>query len=389
MDPSPQEPVVRVIHVTFGLDVGGQEKLLVEMARHADRSRLALIFVSLGFRGALAGELEACGATVVAMRRPSGLKLGLIWRLASLFRRLKPYVIHTHDQRSLFYGALAARLARVPRVVHTRHGRDVDASPRQLAMVRHMSRLVDWFVCVSSDVAALSRAQGIAPGRVQTIYNGVDGQRFPFSGPSPGGPIVAVARLSPEKDLANLVRAAAIAGREDPKLRVEAAGDGPCRAELVHLVGELGLEGRVSFLGEVRDVAGLLTRSAIFVLPSRSEGISLTLLEAMACGLPIVATRVGGTPEVVIDGQTGLLVPPRDPAALAHAVLQLRRDPDGARRMGEAGRRRVERDFGIHRMVGDYLALYLEVRNYRPQAVPPARASSALGPSNAAATIRN
>jgi len=379
---------LRVVQVTFGLDVGGQEKLLVEIARHSDRSRLALTFVSLGHRGALAGDLEACGAAVLALGQPSGLKLGLIWRLARLFRRVKADVVHSHDQRSLFYAALAARLAHVPRVVHTRHGRDIHATPRQSAMVRHVCRLLDDLVCVSGDVAELSVAQGIAPGRLRTIFNGIDLERFPFSGSSPEGPVVAVARLSPEKDLSNLVRAVAIAAREDPDLRVEVAGDGPCRGELAQLVDELRLQERVSFLGEVRDVQALLARGTIFVLPSRSEGISLTLLEAMACGLPVVATRVGGNPEVVLDGQTGLLVSPGDPAALAQAILCMRRDLERGLRMGRAGRQRVEQHFDIRRMVADYEALYLEaaggsrrldVRQAAPGAAPePADSSTAV-----------
>src|SRR5439155_6486410 len=110
----------------------------------------------------------------------------------------------------------------------------------------------------------------------------------------------------------------------------------------------------VVFLGDVRDVSGLLARSQMMVLPSRSEGISLTVLEAMACGLPVVATRVGGTPEVVVEGETGLLVPSCDPAALAKAILRLRRDPEVCSRMGEAGRRRVERFFDVRRMVAQY-----------------------------------
>jgi glycosyltransferase involved in cell wall biosynthesis len=116
----------------------------------------------------------------------------------------------------------------------------------------------------------------------------------------------------------------------------------------------------VLLLGEVGDVAGLLARGRLFVLPSRSEGISLTLLEAMARGLPVVATRVGGTPEVVVDGETGLLVPPGDPAALADAILRLQRDPEAGRRMGEAGRPRVERIFDVCRMVAEYEALYVD-----------------------------
>jgi sugar transferase (PEP-CTERM/EpsH1 system associated) len=368
----------RVVHVSFGLDVGGQEKLLVELARHADRSRFTLMFVSLGERGALAGDLQAWGGPVVALGKPSGLKPSLIFELARWFRRWRADVVHTHDQRSLIYAAPAAWLAGVPRVIHTRHGRDVGATPRGRALIGHLSRLVDHFVCVSGDIEQLSVAEGIAPWRLRTIRNGIDLDRFAFSGPHPGGPVIAVARLSPEKDLANLVRAAAIARQRDPDLRIEIAGDGPCLPELRQLVAELGLEGRVALLGEVDDVAGLLARGGLFVLPSRSEGIALTLLEAMARGLPVVATRVGGTPEVVLDGQTGLLVPSGDPAALAEAILRLRRDPERGEAMGRAARQRAEERFDVRRMVADYETLYREAGMRQLRANPSARAGTTV-----------
>jgi sugar transferase (PEP-CTERM/EpsH1 system associated) len=349
-----------VVHVSFGLDVGGQEKLLVELARHSDRSRLALGFVSLGHRGALAGDLEACGAAVVALGQPSGLKPGLVWRLARLFRRMRPDVVHTHDPRSLIYAAPAARLARVRRVVHTRHGRDVGATPRQLAMVRCLSRLVDRFVCVSEAVTELSRQQGIPGRKLSTILNGIDVSRFAYNGPNPDGSIVTVARLGPEKDVGNLVRAAALGMRAAADLRVEVAGSGPCWDHLKSLAAELGVSQRVAFLGEVRDVPAVLARARIFVLPSRSEGIPLTVLEAMARGLPVVATRVGGLTEVVIEGETGLLVPPADPARLAEAILTVWRDAGRGEAMGRAGRRRVEEHFDVRRMVAQYEVLYRE-----------------------------
>ena len=210
IDPGSTQPL-RVVHISFGLDVGGQEKLLVEFARHADRRKLVQTFVSLGTRGTLARDLESCGCSVVALEQPSGLKPGLILRLAHLFHRWGTAVVHTHDTRSLIYAAPAARLTRVPRVVHTCHGRDVIATPRQLAMARHFSRLVDRYVCVSHEVKAQCREQGITGPRVCTILNGIDIDRFPYNGPSPDGPVVTVARLSPEKDVANLVRATAIA----------------------------------------------------------------------------------------------------------------------------------------------------------------------------------
>jgi glycosyltransferase involved in cell wall biosynthesis len=354
-----------VAHVTFGLDVGGQEKLLIEFARHAEPGRFDLRFISIGSRGVLAGEIEALGYPVTALGVPSGLHPSLIVRLARSFRRWRPDVVHTHDPRALFYAGIAARLTRVPWIVHTRHGRDVGATPRQTMMIRYLSKLVDRFVCVSEEVAALSREQGIAGARLRTILNGIDLGRFGFRGPDPAGPVVTVARLSPEKDVANLVRATAIAAEDLPELRVEVAGPGPCLEDVKQLAAELGVAGRIAFLGEVRDVPALLARARMFVLPSRSEGIPLTALEAMARGLPVVATRVGGLPEVVADGVTGLLVPPDDPAALAQAIVRIGRDPAGGLRMGQAGRRRVEQHFEIRRMVADYEALYLD-RMARP-----------------------
>jgi glycosyltransferase involved in cell wall biosynthesis len=352
--------LVRVAHVTLGLDMGGLEKLLVEFARHADPSRFRLCFISLTTRGRLAKDIEAFGWPVTALEEPEGLRPGLVLRLARLFRRWRVEVIHTHDDKPLLYASLAGRLARVPRHIHTKHGQSYTITRRQIALVNLAARLTDRFVCVSRDSARLTVHQGVSPRRVSAIWNGIDLGRFAFSGATPGGPVVTVARLNPEKDIENLFRAAALAVREEPGLRLEIAGDGPCLPALKRTAAELDLEDKVRFLGEVREVPALLARASVFVLPSLSEGVSLTLLEAMARGLPVVATRVGGNPEVVVDGETGLLVPARDPAALAAGVLRLFRDPGEGRRMGAAGRMRVETHFDVRRMAARYEALYLE-----------------------------
>jgi glycosyltransferase involved in cell wall biosynthesis len=348
---------LRVAHVTLGLDVGGQEKLLVEFARHADRDGFELVFVSLTGRGLLAADLDTQRWPVVALE-PPGLRPRLVLRLARLFRDLKVDVVHTHDDKPLLYGAPAARLARVRRVLDTRHGRALGLSWRQHLLVRLAARLTDAFVCVSDDCAALSRRQGVRGRRVVTLRNGIDVARFTYAGPQKGGPVVTVARLSPEKDLETLVRAAALAAAERPAFRLEVAGDGPCLLGLQKLVRTLGVGEHVRFLGEVRDVPSLLARASLFAQSSLSEGISLTLLEAMARGLPVVATRVGGNPEVVAEGTSGLLVPAGDPPALARAMLELAGDRNRARQMGLVGRRRVEQGFDVRRMVARYESLY-------------------------------
>jgi glycosyltransferase involved in cell wall biosynthesis len=352
--------VLRVAHLTPGLEVGGLEKLLVEFACHADRRKVLLHFISLSTRGQLADDIEACGWPVTALGVASGFRPGLIVRLARLFRRLEIDVVHTHDDRSNIYGAPAARLARVRRVIHTRHHQGALLSRRQTWLVNLVARCTDRFVCVSRDGANRAVEHGVRQQRVTTIWNGIDVTRFAYSGPNPTGPAVIVARVSPEKDIESLLRATALVVREKPAFRLEIAGDGPCRQPLMQLARELGLNNNVTFLGHVKDIPELLTRCSFFVLSSQTEGVSLTLLEAMARGLPVVATRVGGNVEVVAEGETGLLVPCGDPAALALAMLECSSDPERAARMGRAARQRVEEYFDIRRMVSAYEDLYLQ-----------------------------
>lgn len=358
---SPVPQRIRVLHVVSQLSVGGMEKLLLEFAGCADADSFALRFLSLGGGGPLAEELRDAGHPVAALEESSGLRPGLIFRLAGLFRRWGIDVVHTHNTRPLLYAGPAARLARVPVLLHTRHGQRYYASRRETAAFRWATRLANCVVCVSEDSARLSAEEGVAAAKIRTVWNGIDVRRFSYRGPCPGGPAVMVGRLSPEKDVANLLEAVAIIAKRDPDLRVEIAGDGPCAEELRQRAIDLGLSEQVRFLGEVHDVPALLARASMFVLPSLTEGISLTLLEAMARGLPIVATRVGGNAEVVCDGKTGVLVPSRSPDQLAAAMLQLRGDPAAAERMARAGRERVERHFDARRMVDDYQNLYREL----------------------------
>ncbi len=352
-------PRLRVAHVTLGLATGGQEKLLVEFARHADRERFELVFVSLTDRGLLAETLEAAGNQVIALNAPSGLRPRLTLTLKRLFAAERIDVVHTHDDRPLIYGAPAARWAG-KRVVHTQHhGQLPGVGKKQEFLVRWAGRLTHAFVAVSRDSANYYIDSGLPRKLAMSIWNGIDLNTFAFQGPAIGGPVVTVARLSPEKNIANLLRAAAQVRDVDPAFRLEIAGDGPCRDDLIKQSRELGLEPDVRFLGEVGDVPALLARASLFVLPSKSEGISLTLLEAMACGVPVVATRVGGNPEVVVEGETGLLVPSDDAAALARAILDARKSPDRAIAMGRAGRKRVEESFEVRDMVAKYERLYL------------------------------
>jgi len=352
---------LRIVHVSRGLDVGGQERLLIDFARQADASRFDLHFLSLTTLGSLAGAIADLGWPVTALHQPEGLRPQTIWKLTRFFRDLRCDVVHTHDDKPLIYAAPASRLAGVSRIIHTHHHGPVDyIQRRQLFLLRCASLFTDRFVCVSRAAQRYLAAQGIGTRRLLNVHNGIDLDLFPYQNSDPNGPVVCVARLSPEKDIANLLHAVAALLPITPDFRLEIAGDGPLRDELRQLAATLRLGDAVRFLGEVKDVPSLLARARLFVLPSRTEGISLTILEAMARGLAVVATRVGGNPEVVIEGETGRLVPARDPQALAGALLRVWNDAAAAHAFGQAGRRRVEMHFSVKRMIERYEGIYEE-----------------------------
>lgn len=353
-----------VVHVAAQLNTGGLERLLVEFARHTDPSRFKLHFVSLSDRGTVAGEIEQAGWPVATINQPKGICPTMVWRLADLFRRCNANVVHAHNLRPLIYCAPAAMLAGA-RLLHSRHGQQYGAGRRAAAQLRLAAGFAECVVCVSEEGAALSRAQGVAVGKIRTIHNGIDVSRFTYKGPKADGPAVMVGRLSPEKDVENLLRAMAMVVRQEPGFRLEIAGDGRCMLPLRELTRSLGLEGCVRFLGEVRDVAEVLGRASMFVLPSRTEGISLTLLEAMSRGLPVIATRVGGTIEVIEEGRSGVMMAAGSPTELAAAMLRVYRDPARAAEMGRAAYERVAAHFDVRGMVKKYEDCYLRCAGRR------------------------
>jgi glycosyltransferase involved in cell wall biosynthesis len=352
---------IRVAHVALQLQTGGMERLLAEFARHADRERVSLSFIALGGGGRVADEIASYGWPVTVLDRLHGLRPSTVFRLANLFRAQQIDIVHTHNSKPLLYAGSAARLAKVGGVIHTCHGRRQHATKRQNVAFRLACRFADRMVCVSQDIACLCEDQHISAAKTCTIPNGIDLQRFGFSGPRAGGPAVYVGRLSPEKDVPSLLRAIAFVVAQAPAFRLQIAGDGPCRAELISLARSLGVAENVEFLGEIKDIPTLLRQASLLVLPSLTEGMPLTILEAMACGLPVIATRVGGIPEAVADGATGLLVSPGELQHLADALLRIHHKPDLGRQMGQAGRLRAENQFDVRRMVSAYESLYLKL----------------------------
>ena len=355
---------LRVCHVSLTLKTGGLERLLADIARHYNSQRCQPEFLAIHEVGRFADVIRDAGCRVHTLQ-PSG-RIGQLRQMARLFRAGQFDVVHTHNTYPHIYGSIAARLAAVPVVVNTRHGQRAGHGWKSRTQFRWASHLVDRIIAVSDDAAQLCvQADRVSSRKVIRVWNGIDVDDFQFTGPAETPVAISVARLSSEKDFPTLLRAMSIAVREIPNLVLKLVGDGPERSRLEQLTQELNLTPHVEFLGERHDVPVLLAKAGFFVTASLTEGISLTLLEAMAVGLPVIATAVGGNSEIVDAPRTGQLVKAGDAAGLAEAMVLMCRQPDRWRPLGQAGRRRVEEFFDVRRMVADYERLYRELLTAR------------------------
>jgi glycosyltransferase involved in cell wall biosynthesis len=285
-------------------------------------------------------------------------------------------VLHVHTANLLaVVSVLVGRVSGRPVVLKTTGAWDLERGVlnpatrhrlRQRAMLAVL-RHADAWIAVSAELRHAIEAAGVAPARIRVIPNGVDTARFrPVAGATGPEPrVVFVGRLVSQKALPVLLTAWSRVVDQIPGVTLDIVGAGPLGPEMQGLSARLGLGAGVRFLGFQADVQPFLERAAVFVLPSRVEGLSNALLEAMAAGIPVVATRVGGTEDVVIDGHTGLLVAPDDPEALADALVALLTARERAREMGRHGRARVMERYGLSRVADEYLAVYGDIAGHR------------------------
>ncbi len=362
---------IQVLYLITELGTGGAEKLLSQFLAHLNRDQFAPIVACLyGGDSTIAGEIRALGIPVIDLRMTAKWRWDALWRLYCLLRRERPTIIHTSMFHANLTGRVLGRLAGVPIIITWRHSIDIGGALREFVN-RWTVQLDDRIVAVCELVrqTEIERAR-VHPDKVITIYNGIALEDFSadpltavrirqiFDIP-PDAPLLgSVGRMHRSKDFSNLLTAIAQVQELVPTVRALLVGDGELRDELVAQAQSLGLSDVVTFAGIRGDVPDILAALDIFVLPSLWEGLPLALLEAMAASLPVVATTVGGVPEVVVDGETGLLVPPQNPQSLAHALLTLLRDPARRCKMGQAGRKRVEKYFTVERMVQQTEALY-------------------------------
>jgi glycosyltransferase involved in cell wall biosynthesis len=364
---------VRVAFVVHVMQVAGAEVLVAETIRRLQGQIEATIFCLDGI-GTLGELLMGEGVPVVCLNRRAGRDYKVAGRMAWEIRDRAIEVLHAHQYTPFFYAALAKVFSgRSPRLILTEHGRhypDLVSPLRRAANRLIFNQLADAVnaVCGFSG-RALSRVDGFSGRRVEVIENGIELDRY---GPSKDRAtlrrqlglapcrryVVNIARFHPVKDHGTLLRAFQDLAQERPDVDLLLAGDGPLRWELEELARSLDLWKRVQFLGVRTDVPDILRAADVFALTSASEAASLTVLEAMASGIPVVVTAVGGNPEMVRNGVEGLLVPRGDFRATAAAIGRLLDEPATAAALGAAGRARVRECYQLEDTVASYWQLY-------------------------------
>lgn len=378
--------------------IGGTEKQVVALARLMDDARFEQKFGCLRRWGPLLAEMECEYGPIPEYRirnLHSARTLHQQLRLAASLRRQRVQVLHSYNFYANVFSLPAAKLARVPCVVASIRDMGVYLTPRQQYVHKLVCRLADQIVVNADAIKHWLAAQGYSGERITVIPNGVDVNRFSsppadlklrcrLGLPENAQLVLMLARLNPEKGIEYLLRAAARVSPRFPQAYFLIVGEGftnragefvsdtEYQRRLVNMVASLGIGERVRFTGLITDIPPLLAQASVSVLPSLSEGLSNTLLESMAAGVPVVATRVGGTPEAISDGEHGLLVPPKDDAALAEAIGAILADAELARRLGSQARARAVQRYSLERMVQANQDLYTHLLAKRAKRRPAA-----------------
>lgn len=376
----------RLAYVVHALDPGGTERLVVEMSQ-AFAGAFEVAVFCLDRPGAWADPLRESGVPVHALYRQPGLDLSVAIRLASGLRAFGADIVHAHQCSAWFYSALSRLYHPAPRLVFQEHGRfhpEIDRPRRRLVNRLLVRRLTHRFVAVSEDIRSrLVRYEGLDARQVQVIYNGVapatalqpcdrTRRRAQLGIGSADFVVGTVGRFDPIKNLPMLLSAFAEAANEFPRITALLIGDGPQRPAIERQVADAGLQARVRLPGHRDDARQLVQCLDLFVLCSFSEGTSVALLEAIAAGVPVVVTAVGGNPEIVVAETTGWVVPSGNVGALSRVFRQAFVDPESRLAFAQAGRRRFAQRFTIDAMLDAYRTLYETLLRSAPRLAPDA-----------------
>ena len=375
-----------IMHIIYRLAMGGLENGLVNLINHMPSGRYRHAIVCLTDFTEFRERLHSESVSVVALHKKPGVDWKAYGRLWKIIKELQPTIVHTRNLPTIELNVVAA-LAGVPCRIHGEHGRDIHdqygASKKFLIFRKILRRAIHHYVAVSQDLEGwLQQTVEIPREKISQIYNGVDHTMFHVTGSGreeifpkdfadPSHVVIGtVGRLQAVKGHRTLIQGITHLVADQPslatKVRLVIVGDGPLRKSLEALVCDAGLQDVVWMPGLREDIPQILQSFDVFVLPSEAEGISNTILEAMATGLPVLATRVGGNAELVVEGETGTLVPAKDPHALKNALVEFIEHPDMRTRYGSKGRSRVEQSFSLQAMVKNYLRVYDELMSQAP-----------------------
>lgn len=378
--------MVNVLHLMTASEekkgVGGAETLLLSIAEKIDKNNFNFI-IAYTSGGILADEYKKAGAEVVRFDTAAQMDIIAINKLIKLIKARNVDIVHSHQMRYDFLGSIASRLSKTP-FIFTRHQSISDYPINYFKKTIFLA--IDSFVAVklADRIAAVSKfiaddlkaKEGVPEGKASIIYSGLDLKRYgkdikagnirkEFS-IDPGAPLIGtVGRINIEKAHDLFLKAAVEVLKEAPEARFIIAGDGPLREKQEKLAEKLGIGTKVVFTGYRKDIPAVIADLDIFALSSVTESLGIVNLEAMAMGKPVVSFDVGGVSELVVDKETGLLVPPKDAKALAKAIVGLINNKEAARNMGLAGRKRVEENFTLDATVSKYMALYESVTKDR------------------------
>lgn len=373
-----------MLQVTHDLGVGGLPRVVETLCRTIDRTRFEVSVLCLNEGGELADALKADGFEVSVLEKAPGQPVySSSFRVGDFLKAREYDVVHSHNTQPFFDAAIGSIIARRPVLVHTDHARDFPDKLRYMVLEHLLSWRAYRVVGVSQHTTDnLNRYEWIPRSRLVTIPNGIDGglferpvdrARIRASLGVSDSDVVAVlgARLEAQKDIPTLLAAVKLLTERLPALHLVIAGDGALREELKALTATLGLTSRVHFVGVRLDMPDILRASDLFVLSSVWEGLPMVILEALAAGCPIVSTAVGGVPSAVVDGETGLLVPPRSPEALAGAMERVVIDEKLRQRLSAAGMALFGARFSAKVMARRYEGLYVEGCRGRGIPLPP------------------
>jgi glycosyltransferase involved in cell wall biosynthesis len=361
---------LNLMHIVYSTGVGGSEKIALELISRGNRSLFNVSVCCLALKGAMHDQFEAAAVQIFLLDKTAGVDLNLFWRLFRLLKKQKTDIVHTHDNSTIFYGTLASRLAGVKRVVNTEHGGMYFESKRKQAMNGWLWKLNDKVVCVSDAVKRDVQAMAKINDRAVTIHNGVDLPGFDLSTDKRAARkelglaaddfvVCTVGRLNRVKNQRMFLEAAKKMIKIFPCAKFILAGDGPERINLENYVRETGISAGVVFLGPRRDIPVVLRASDCFALTSDYESFGLAVVEAMAAGVPVVATNAGGVGEIVRNGETGILIEKNDVDALTTALLKIKNEKGFAETVVCRAKDFVTKQYGVEKMVRRYEELYL------------------------------